>query len=53
MDKHEPFDALVARLGFTGAVQQIVDESFADANRNAQEIFGDSPMLPEDESAIV
>jgi hypothetical protein len=27
MDRHESFDALVARLGFTGAVQQIVDES--------------------------
>ena len=53
MDKHEPFDALVARLGFTGAVQQIVDESFADADRNAQELFASRQMLPEDESATV
>jgi hypothetical protein len=53
MNKHEPFDALVARLGFTGAVQQIVDKSFADADRSTQELFGNRQIRPEDKSATV
>jgi hypothetical protein len=53
MDSHEPFDASVARLGFTGAIQQIVDDSFADADQRTQELFGNRQNLPEDESAIV
>jgi hypothetical protein len=53
MDKHEPFDALVARLGFTRAVQQIVDESFAGADQRTQELFGNRQNLLEDEPATV
>jgi hypothetical protein len=52
MDRHESFDASVARLGFTGAVQQLVDESFVGAHRNTQELFDNRQIPPEDESAI-
>jgi len=53
MDKHEPFDALVARLGFTRAVQQIVDESFAGAEQRTQELFGNRQNLLADQPATV
>jgi hypothetical protein len=53
MDKRERFDPLVARLGFTGAVQQIVDESFADADHRTQGLLGNRQNLPKEGSAIL
>jgi hypothetical protein len=57
VDKHEPFDVLVARLGFTRAVQQVVDKSFANVDQRTQELNGNrhnpqeeaSPTIWEDE----
>jgi hypothetical protein len=53
MHTHEPFDVLVARLGFTGAVQQVVDGSFANADQRTQEPIGNRQKAPEEVSAAV
>jgi hypothetical protein len=53
MDKHEPFDVLVARLGFTRAVQQVVDKSFANGNQRTQELIGNRQSPPEKVPATI